>query len=145
MLHGSSFWCKMISSLRQSETGTHVLSSDKIVDTEPHLHHHRAVAIYEKQLFCEKMVTACYLNSVGLSEWQKLLHHKTISKVQRDLDGHNEAPFRFHGRCTCMDILRKASSYEQVGRTSTCLSRLQSPPTAMSSTVSRLMSIARRA
>ena len=74
----------MISSLRESGTGMHVLISDKIVETEPHLRHRRAFAIYEKQLFCEKMITACYLdlNSEGLSEWQKLPHHRTTNIPQ---------------------------------------------------------------
>ncbi|CAE7337702.1 unnamed protein product, partial [Symbiodinium sp. KB8] len=31
---------------------------------------------------CETMITACYLNSEGLREWQKLLHHRTVNIPQ---------------------------------------------------------------
>ena len=48
VVHGSSFWCKMVSSLRDGEYGAHVLSTDKISGTEPHPHHHRAFALCEK-------------------------------------------------------------------------------------------------
>lgn len=79
VVHGSSFWCKLTSSLRDSQTGSHILSTDKVSVNEPHQHHRRGFAIYEKQLFYEKMISACYLNSESLSRWQNMLHRRTIN------------------------------------------------------------------
>ena len=78
VVHGSSLWCKMVSSLHGAEYGTHVISTEKVFNTEPHHRHYRAFAIYEKQLFCEKMIAACYMNSEILKQCQVLLHCKAI-------------------------------------------------------------------
>ena len=74
VVHGSSFWCKLVSSLRQAEYGTHVISTEPVANNDPHHHHFRAFAIYEKQLFCEKMIAACYTDPEVLKKCQILLH-----------------------------------------------------------------------
>ncbi|CAE7749115.1 unnamed protein product [Symbiodinium sp. CCMP2456] len=56
---------------------SHVFSTDKITEHEPQKHHHRGFAIYEKQLFCEKMISACFLNTQQLVTWEKMLRRKT--------------------------------------------------------------------
>lgn len=56
------------------ESGPHILSTDKVSDNEPRKHHFRSFAIYEKQLFCEKMISACY----QLRTWQCMLHRTTV-------------------------------------------------------------------
>ena len=63
VVHGSSFWCKMVSSLHGADYETHVISTETVSNNDPHHHHFRAFAIYEKQLFCEKMIAACYMDS----------------------------------------------------------------------------------
>ncbi|OLQ05655.1 hypothetical protein AK812_SmicGene11166 [Symbiodinium microadriaticum] len=78
VVHGSSFWCKMVSSLMQAHHGTHVLSTDQVGPNDPHHHQYRAFAIYEKQLFYEKMIGACYVNPEVLQKCQILLHAKAI-------------------------------------------------------------------
>ena len=78
VVHGSSFWCKLVSSLTQAHYGTHVLSTDQVAANDPHHHHLRAFAVYEKQLFYEKMIGACYVNPQVLLNCQILLHSKAI-------------------------------------------------------------------
>ena len=78
VVHGSSFWCKMVSSLTQAHCGTHVLSTDQVAPGDPHHHHFRAYAVYEKQLFYEKMIAPCYVNPQVLLNCQILLHSKAI-------------------------------------------------------------------
>ncbi|CAE7949678.1 unnamed protein product [Symbiodinium sp. KB8] len=78
VVHGSSFWCKILRSLKESQSGSHVFSADKITEHEPQKHHHRGLAIYEKQLFCEKMISACFLNTQQLNVWENLLHQKIV-------------------------------------------------------------------
>ncbi|CAE7215039.1 unnamed protein product [Symbiodinium sp. CCMP2456] len=36
-------------------------------------------AIYEKQLLCEQMIAACFLNSEQLDTWQTMLHRKVVN------------------------------------------------------------------
>ena len=43
-----------------------MFSTDKITEHEPQKHHHRGFAVYEKQLCCEKMIAACFLNTQQL-------------------------------------------------------------------------------
>ncbi|CAE7480865.1 unnamed protein product [Symbiodinium sp. CCMP2456] len=77
VVHGSSFWCKIMSSLKESQSGSHLFSVDKITEHEPQRHRHRGFAVYEKQIFCEKMIAACFLNTQQLGTWEKMLHQKT--------------------------------------------------------------------
>ena len=78
VVHGSSFWCKSVSSLHGAEYGTHVISTETVSSSDPHHHQYRAFAIYEKQLFCEKMIAARYMDSEILKRCQVLLHCKAI-------------------------------------------------------------------
>ena len=78
VVHGSSFWCKLVSSLHQAEYGTHVISTDQVATNDLHHHHHRAFAVYEKQLFYEKMIAACYMDPEVLAKCQALMHSNAI-------------------------------------------------------------------
>ncbi|CAE7612094.1 unnamed protein product [Symbiodinium sp. CCMP2456] len=77
VVHGSSFWCKIMSSLRESQSGSHLFSVDKFTEHEPQRHHRRGFAVYEKQIFCEKLIAACFLSTQQLGTWEKTLHRKT--------------------------------------------------------------------
>ena len=48
VVHGSSFWCKLVSSLSQADYGTHVISADQVAPNDPHHHHHRAICSVRK-------------------------------------------------------------------------------------------------
>ena len=39
VVHGSSFWCKLVSSLHGAEYGTHVISTETVSISDPHHHH----------------------------------------------------------------------------------------------------------
>ena len=62
VIHGSSFWSKMACQLKQSSTGIHMLSWETHSDGDEHIRLWRAFAVYEKQLFTEKMVTVCFMD-----------------------------------------------------------------------------------
>ena len=63
VIHGSSFWSKMACQLKQSSNGVHMLSWETNGDGDEHVRLWRAFAVFEKQLFTEKMVTACFMDS----------------------------------------------------------------------------------
>ena len=68
-----------MSSLQQAEYGTHVISADQVAANDLHHHHHRAFAVYEKQLFYEKMIAACYMdsNAIEIPRFQEIWSDRT--------------------------------------------------------------------
>ena len=81
VVHGSSFWSKMACHMRLSATGVHLLSVDAHGDGDTHCKHLRAVcAIYEKKLFSEKMVAACFMDHNKIREWDENIKARTINR-----------------------------------------------------------------
>ena len=79
MIHGSSFWSKIACDLQQSHDCVYKLSNEQHGDGDNHIRFRRAFAIYEKQLFSEKMVMACLLNPEQLQKWNDEVSVQTIS------------------------------------------------------------------
>ena len=59
VIHGSLFWPKMVCHLKPALNGYQMLSWDADGQGDDSQMVHRGWAIYKKQLFAEKMVTAC--------------------------------------------------------------------------------------
>ena len=97
VIHRSSFWSKMACQLKQSSTGIHMLSWETHGDGDEHIRLWRAFAVYEKQLFTEKMVNnikAPVLNrqefvdiwedKVELTcQWEWTLRHGLMLKAEK--------------------------------------------------------------
>ena len=107
VVHGSSFWCKLVSSLTQAEYGTHVVNTDQVAPNDPHHHHHRAFAVYEKRLFYEKMIAACYVDPQVLRRCQELMHSKAIEIPRFKDKGSDKTRLHF---ASTMDSSRWISS-----------------------------------
>ena len=82
VIHGSSFWSKMACQLKQSSTGIHMLSWETHGDGDEHVRLWRAFAIYEKQLFTEKMVTACFMNHNKIKEWEDTINAPVLNRPE---------------------------------------------------------------
>ena len=82
VIHGSSFWSKMATHLKQSTNGSHVLSWEPAGDGDEHLRLWRAFAVYEKQLFTEKMVSVCFMDPNRISEWDENIKVLTLSQQE---------------------------------------------------------------
>ena len=84
VIHGSSFWSK-----KQSTNGSHVLSWEPAGDGDEDLRLWRVFAVYEKQLFTEKMVSVCFMDPNRISEWDEnikvpLLSQQDFSEIWED-------------------------------------------------------------
>ena len=80
VIHGSSFWSRVYSQLKQSSSGVYMLSSEKTPEPEPHTRYKLGYAIYEKQLFSEKMVSACFVESAKIRQWDRVVQVSTIAQ-----------------------------------------------------------------
>ena len=79
VIHGSSFWSKIACDLHQSHECVYKLSNEPHGEGDNHIRFRRAFAVYEKQLFSEKMVMACLLNPEQLQKWSDNVSIQTIS------------------------------------------------------------------
>ena len=79
VIHGSSFWSKIACDLHQSHDAVYRLSNETHGEGDNHVRFRRAFAVYEKQLFSEKMVTACFLDPEQLNKWNDNVSVQTIS------------------------------------------------------------------
>ncbi|CAE7948322.1 unnamed protein product [Symbiodinium sp. KB8] len=79
VVHGSSFWSKIACDLTQSHDGMFRLSNEQHGNGDLHARFKRAFAIYEKQLFSEKMVSACFLNPDQIRRWDEDISIQTVS------------------------------------------------------------------
>ena len=68
-IHGSSFWSKMACHLKPSLNCYQMLSWEADGHGDDRQMVHRGWAIYEKQLFAEKMVAACFMDPAKVNEW----------------------------------------------------------------------------
>ena len=78
IIHGSSFWSKMVCHLKPALNGYQMLSWDGQGDDSQMVH--RGWAIYKKQLFAEKMVTACYMDPNKVNEWDENIRASVLNK-----------------------------------------------------------------
>ena len=79
VIHGSSFWSKIACDLHQSHDCVYKLSNEPHGEGDNHIRFRRAFAVYEKQLFSEKMVMAGLLNPEQLQKWNDNVSVQTIS------------------------------------------------------------------
>ena len=77
VIHGSSFWSK-----KQSTNGSHVLSWEPAGDGDEDLRLWRVFAVYEKQLFTEKMVSVCFMDPNRISEWDESIKVPMLSQQE---------------------------------------------------------------
>ena len=69
VIHGSSFWSKMACRMKPALNGFQMLSWDAYGNGDERQMVYRGWAIYEKQLFTEKMVSVCFMDPTKVSEW----------------------------------------------------------------------------
>ena len=80
--HRFSFWSKMACQLKQSSTGIHMLSWETHGDGDEHIRLWRAFAVYEKQLFTEKMVTVCFMDHNKIKEWDDNIKAPVLNRQE---------------------------------------------------------------
>ncbi|OLQ01870.1 hypothetical protein AK812_SmicGene15325 [Symbiodinium microadriaticum] len=61
------------------DNDSHLLSADSIGNGDTRSLHHCAFALYEKQLFCQKMVAACFIPEQLVSKWSGLINVQIVS------------------------------------------------------------------
>ena len=89
VIHGSSFWSKMAVHMTQSSNGYRMLSWEPAGDGDEHLRLWRAFAIYEKQLFTEKMVSVSFMDPDKIRDWDEnitvpMLSQQEFSEIWED-------------------------------------------------------------
>ena len=82
VIHGSSFWSKMACQLKQSSNGVHMLSWETNGDGDEHVRLWRAFAVFEKQLFTEKMVTACFMDHNKIRDWDENIKAPVLNRQE---------------------------------------------------------------
>ena len=89
VIHGSSFWSKMACHLKPSVNYHQMLSWDASGNGDERQMVHRGWAIYEKQLFTEKMVPVCFMDPSKVKEWDEnikasMLNQQEITEIWED-------------------------------------------------------------
>ena len=89
VIHGSSFWSKMACRMKPALNGFQMLSWDAYGNGDERQMVYRGWAIYEKQLFTEKMVSVCFMDPTKVSEWDdnikaSILNQQGFAEIRDD-------------------------------------------------------------
>ena len=89
VIHGSSFWSKLACHMKPALNGYQMLSWDAYGNGDERQMVHRGWAIYEKQLFTEKMVSVCFMGPAKVSEWDgnikaSILNQQEFAEIWED-------------------------------------------------------------
>ena len=82
VIHGSSFWSKMACHLKPSTNYYQMLSWEPSGNGDERPMVHRGWAIYEKQLFAEKMVSVCFMDPNKVSEWDENIKASMLNRQE---------------------------------------------------------------
>ena len=82
VIHGSSFWSKMACHLKPSTNYYQMLSWEPSGNGDERPMVHRGWAIYEKQLFTEKMVSVCFMDPNKVSEWDENIKASMLNRQE---------------------------------------------------------------
>ena len=68
---------------------------------------HRGWAIYEKQLFAEKMVTACFMDPNKVNEWDVIIRASVVNRRAFAENLGRQRPNRCVNGSKCFDLVRR--------------------------------------